>query len=146
MTQKEAKLLEEAKQFCDDNDKSTEFMLQYMSDVANVSHDTVMEYLKPTPDALAFIKGCNTGTSKYSLKGRELSNFDKNKIMNMLKLMTQKEFDRVFTTIQDLQHHKTTTVGLLATDKTVEDIAQATAGAFHNTAVKHLESIMFTIK
>ena len=66
MTQEEAKLLKEAKQFCDDNNKSTEFMLQYMSDVANVSHDTVMEYLKPTPDALAFIKGCNNSIPKLN--------------------------------------------------------------------------------
>ena len=38
------KLLE-AKQFCDDNDKSTEFMLQYMQDYAGVDLDCVLDFL-----------------------------------------------------------------------------------------------------
>ncbi len=37
--------LETAKQYCDDNDKSTEFMIQYMQDVAGVDHDYVINYL-----------------------------------------------------------------------------------------------------
>ncbi len=37
--------LAEAQKYCDDNDKSTEFMLQYMQDFANVSHDCVISYL-----------------------------------------------------------------------------------------------------
>ena len=43
-TETKAKL-EIAKQYCDDNDKSTEFMIQYMQDVAGVDHDCVMNYL-----------------------------------------------------------------------------------------------------
>lgn len=39
--QTKTKLLE-AKQFCDDNDKSTEFMLQYMQDYAGVDLDCVL--------------------------------------------------------------------------------------------------------
>lgn len=38
--------LMEAKKYCDDNDKSTEFMLQYMQDYANVDLDTVIGFLK----------------------------------------------------------------------------------------------------
>ena len=40
------KLLAEAQQYCDDNDKSTEFMLEYMQDFANVDLDCVMNYLQ----------------------------------------------------------------------------------------------------
>ena len=32
-------------QICDAEDKSTEFMIQYMQDVCKVQHDTVMNYL-----------------------------------------------------------------------------------------------------
>lgn len=39
--------LKEAQQYCDDNDKSTEFMLQYMQDLAGVDLDCVLNYLKP---------------------------------------------------------------------------------------------------
>lgn len=49
-------LLEEAHKYCDDEDKSTEFMLEYMQDVAGVDLDTVLdfleencEYVKTTP-------------------------------------------------------------------------------------------------
>lgn len=38
--------LKEAKEYCDENDKSTEFMLQYMQDFANVDLDCVMNYLE----------------------------------------------------------------------------------------------------
>lgn len=38
--------LKEAQLFCDKNDKSTEFMLQYMQDFANVGLDCVIEYLQ----------------------------------------------------------------------------------------------------
>lgn len=40
------KLLEEAQQYCDDNDKSTEFMIQYMQDFARVDFDCVINYLQ----------------------------------------------------------------------------------------------------
>ena len=39
-------LLEEAQQYCDDNDKSTGFMLQYMQDFAHVDLDCVMKFLE----------------------------------------------------------------------------------------------------
>lgn len=45
LTIKQIKLLEEAKKYCDDNDKSTEFMLEYMKDVAKVSLDMVISFL-----------------------------------------------------------------------------------------------------
>lgn len=144
MTKEQASLLEQAKQLCDNEDRSTEYMIEYMSDFANVSHDTVVEYLKPIPDALAFIKGCNTGTSKYSLKGIELSNFDKNKMMNMFKLMPQKEFDRVFTAIQDLQHHRDTTVGLWAVNLEPEELSDVLDAALDIDAT--LAELMFRIK
>jgi hypothetical protein len=38
--------LKEAKKYCDDNDKSTEFMLEYMQDFAGVDLDCVLEYLE----------------------------------------------------------------------------------------------------
>jgi hypothetical protein len=38
--------LKEAQDFCDENDKSTEFMLEYMQDYAGVNLDCVMKYLK----------------------------------------------------------------------------------------------------
>lgn len=44
-------LLATAKQFCDDNDKSTEFMLQYMQDFAEVDLDDVLEYLESLDEA-----------------------------------------------------------------------------------------------
>ena len=39
-------LLEEAQRYCDDNDKSTEFMLQYMQDFAGVDLDCVVNFLQ----------------------------------------------------------------------------------------------------
>jgi hypothetical protein len=39
------KLLE-AWQYCDDNDKSTEFMLEYMQDFAGVDLDCVLNFLE----------------------------------------------------------------------------------------------------
>lgn len=50
MKKKTKKLLEEAKQYCDEHDKSTEFMLQYMQDVANVDLDTVISFLESQKD------------------------------------------------------------------------------------------------
>jgi len=40
----------EAWQFCDDNDKSTEFMLLYMQDFANVDEDCVINFIEKTTD------------------------------------------------------------------------------------------------
>lgn len=39
-------LLKEAQRYCDKNDKSNEFMIEYMKTVANVDFDTVLRYLK----------------------------------------------------------------------------------------------------
>lgn len=37
--------------WCDAQEKSTEFMIQYMQDICKVSHDTVMNYLSlPEPE------------------------------------------------------------------------------------------------
>lgn len=36
--------------YCDVNDKSTEFMLQYMQDTANVDLDCVLKFLETTTD------------------------------------------------------------------------------------------------
>ena len=38
--------LAEAQKYCDDNDKSTGFMLQYMQDFAHVDLDCVMKFLE----------------------------------------------------------------------------------------------------
>jgi N-acetylglucosamine kinase-like BadF-type ATPase len=38
--------LKEAMDYCDDNDKSTIFMIQYMQDFAGVSHDCVINFLE----------------------------------------------------------------------------------------------------
>jgi len=45
MTSVQKNLIIEAKKWCDDNDKSTEFMLQYISDVAEIDYDKVVEFL-----------------------------------------------------------------------------------------------------
>ena len=39
-------LMKQAQDWCDDNDKSTEFMIQYMQDKAKVSFETVMNFLE----------------------------------------------------------------------------------------------------
>lgn len=39
-------LLKEAYLWCDEEDKSTEFMLEYMQDYENTDLDTVLEFLK----------------------------------------------------------------------------------------------------
>jgi hypothetical protein len=38
--------LKDAMDYCDDNDKSTIFMIQYMMDCANVDHDCVIKFLE----------------------------------------------------------------------------------------------------
>ena len=43
-------MLFEAWQYCDDEDKSTEFMIQYMQDMANVDFDCVMDFIEDTTD------------------------------------------------------------------------------------------------
>jgi hypothetical protein len=39
-------LLRSAYEYCEEKDKSTEFMLEYMQDVAKVDLDTVIEFLQ----------------------------------------------------------------------------------------------------
>jgi hypothetical protein len=46
MSEETRRLLKEAQDWCDDNDKSTEFMLEYMQDYANTDFDTVMSFLE----------------------------------------------------------------------------------------------------
>ena len=46
MTEVTKVLLAEAWKYCDEKDKSTEFMLQYMQDYADVDLDCVMSFLK----------------------------------------------------------------------------------------------------
>lgn len=50
MQQKTRALLQEAQDWCDDNDKSTEFMLQYMQDVVGVNLDCVLNFLREGHD------------------------------------------------------------------------------------------------
>ena len=40
----------EAWEYCDENDKSTEFMLQFMQDVAKVDLDCVLDFLEKAMD------------------------------------------------------------------------------------------------
>ena len=44
-TRTEKELMLEAKIYCDENDKSTEFMIQYMQVFAGVDFDTVINFL-----------------------------------------------------------------------------------------------------
>jgi len=48
------KLLQKAYEFCDENDKSTEFMLQYMQDVADVDLDSVLLFLEESNIFVSF--------------------------------------------------------------------------------------------
>lgn len=42
------KILLDAWNYCDEHDKSTEFMLEYMQDEANVSLECVMNFIEKT--------------------------------------------------------------------------------------------------
>ena len=44
-------LLLDAKKYCEDNNKSTEFMLQYMQDAAKVDLDCVISFLTKLGDS-----------------------------------------------------------------------------------------------
>jgi len=48
-------ILRDAHAFCDEQDKSTEFMIEYMCDVSQLDFDTVMYYLKNSKK-LRFLK------------------------------------------------------------------------------------------
>ena len=45
MKNKTKLLLDEAYEYCEDNDKSAEFLIEYLQDFANVDLDRVMNYL-----------------------------------------------------------------------------------------------------
>jgi hypothetical protein len=45
MTQEQKQKLLEAWAYCDEEDKSTEFLLAYLSDVANLDYDAVVTYV-----------------------------------------------------------------------------------------------------
>ena len=46
MTKAQEALAIEAQKWCDENQKSTEFMLQYISDLAEMDYDEVVEFLR----------------------------------------------------------------------------------------------------
>ena len=46
MTIEQIDALQKAQEYCDKNDKSTEFMLEYMQDQAGVDLDTVIKFLE----------------------------------------------------------------------------------------------------
>lgn len=46
MTKAQEALAIEAQKWCDENEKSTEFMLQYISDLAEIEYDAVIEFLQ----------------------------------------------------------------------------------------------------
>ena len=50
ITEEQKELLLDAWLWCDIEDKSTEFMLQYMSDVAEVEFDEVVDFVRETTD------------------------------------------------------------------------------------------------
>lgn len=45
MTQEQKQKILEAWDYCDEKDKSTEFMLQYMSDVSELEYEDVVDYV-----------------------------------------------------------------------------------------------------
>jgi hypothetical protein len=46
MKKQTKEILKQAQIFCDENDKSTEYMLQYMQDISGCDLDTVIEFLE----------------------------------------------------------------------------------------------------
>lgn len=50
MTNAQRELLIEAQEYCDEMDKSTEFMIQFMQDVSGCDFDEVMEFLQQQMD------------------------------------------------------------------------------------------------
>jgi hypothetical protein len=45
LSESQIESLVDAWNYCDEEDKSTEFMLQYMSDVAGIDYDIVVEFV-----------------------------------------------------------------------------------------------------
>lgn len=50
INREQKKLLEYAQNYCDEHDKSTGFMLQFMEDTAGVDLDTVLRFLEEQID------------------------------------------------------------------------------------------------
>lgn len=50
MPEEAKQLLMEAWAYCDEEDKSTEFMLQYMSDMSGVEYENVVQFVMDTTD------------------------------------------------------------------------------------------------
>lgn len=46
MTKAQELLAIEAQKWCDEHEKSTEFLLQYISDIADMDYDEVVEFLQ----------------------------------------------------------------------------------------------------
>lgn len=97
-------------------------------------------------DPLKFVQGCdNRIPSPSTLNGEALKSFDKNKILKILKGMTQREVDTVFTAISNLIHNEVTREGLWATDKTPQEIAEIAAEESYENAETLLKDIMFRL-
>lgn len=98
-------------------------------------------------DPLKFVQGCdNKITSPFTLNGETLKSYDKNKLLKILKGMTQREIDSTFTAISNLIHNEVTREGLWATDKTPQEIAEA----FHEVStleerIVTAEELMFQL-
>jgi len=48
MKKETEELLKEAEDICDREDRSVEYMIQFMQDYAKCSHETVMKYIEKT--------------------------------------------------------------------------------------------------
>lgn len=59
MRKETKKLLFEAYNYCKDNNKSTEYMLDYIQDMANVDLDCVLRFLKENNKIQEIIKNTN---------------------------------------------------------------------------------------
>jgi hypothetical protein len=73
----------EAWQYCDDEDKSTEFMLQYMQDFAGVDLDCVINFLEKTNEEQR-MKYIKSKSDPYGGLGSEMDTNSMN--YNSLKL------------------------------------------------------------
>ena len=97
-------------------------------------------------DPLKFVQGCdNNIPSPSTLNGEALKAFDKNKILKILKGMTQREIDTVFTAISNLIHNEVTREGLWATDKNIEELAEMCCEDLYDTCVTKLNDVMFQL-
>lgn len=97
-------------------------------------------------DPLKFVQGCdNRIPSPSTLNGEALKSFDKNKILKILKGMTQREIDTVFTAISNLIHNEVTREGLWATDKSPLELQEAMWEKPDEDMATILEKLMFQL-